>query len=161
MSPIVLRMPKSTAPSGLRLSPSIRARSLAIRSEGSASPTGRARNTSPTRLPSLRGSPVDEVRALVPVNLRRPGAPLPRKLGNRFGLVFLALPVGLADPSERMAKLRARMDGLKRSPEGAVLFGILNTIGLIPTQVESVLVDILATKGTMVVTDVPGPRQTD
>ena len=59
-----------------------------------------------------------------------------------------------------MAKLRARMDGLKRSPEGAVLFGILNTIGLIPTQVESVLVDILATKGTMVVTNVPGPRQT-
>jgi len=107
-----------------------------------------------------RGSPVDEVRALVPVNLRRPGAPLPRKLGNRFGLVFLALPVGLADRSERMAKLRARMDGLKRSPEGAVLFGILNTIGLIPTQVESVLVDILATKGTMVVTNVPGPRQT-
>jgi diacylglycerol O-acyltransferase / wax synthase len=107
-----------------------------------------------------RGSPVDEVRALVMVNLRRPGAPLPRKLGNRFGLVFLALPVGLPDRLDRLAELRSRMEGLKHSPESAVFFGILNTIGLVPTQVGAALVDILATKGTIIVTNVPGPRQT-
>src|SRR5450759_2338582 len=107
-----------------------------------------------------RGSPVDEVRALVMVNLRRPGAPLPRKLGSRFGLVFLALPVGLPDRLDRLAELRSRMEGLKHSPESAVFFGILNTIGLVPTQVGAALVDILATKGTIIVTNVPGPRQT-
>src|SRR5664279_5413723 len=107
-----------------------------------------------------RGSPVDEVRALVMVNLRRPGAPLPRKLGNRFGLVFLALPIGLPDRLDRLAELRSRMEGLKHSPESAVFFGILNTIGLVPTQVGAALVDILATKGTIIVTNVPGPRQT-
>jgi diacylglycerol O-acyltransferase / wax synthase len=106
------------------------------------------------------GSLVDDVRALVPVNLRRPGAPLPRKLGNRFGLVFLDLPVGLADASGRLAALQTRMNRLKHSPEGAVVFGILNTIGLMPTQAESAIVDVLATKGTMVVTNVPGPRKT-
>ncbi len=44
------------------------------------------------------GDGVDEVHALVPFNLRPLDQPLPRELGNRFGLVLLGLPVGIEDP---------------------------------------------------------------
>ena len=44
------------------------------------------------------GEVPDEVHALVPFNLRPLDEPLPRELGNRFGLVLLGLPVGVADP---------------------------------------------------------------
>ena len=51
------------------------------------------------------------MRALVPVNLRPPG-PL-TELGNRFGLVFLSLPIGIDDPVRRVLDVRARMAALK------------------------------------------------
>src|SRR5581483_2221965 len=38
------------------------------------------------------------LRAIVPVNLRAPGDLDLDSLGNRFGLVFLSLPVGIQDP---------------------------------------------------------------
>src|SRR5690606_32013060 len=41
------------------------------------------------------GTPTDEIHAMVPFNLRPLDEPLPRDLGNRFGLLLLALPVGL------------------------------------------------------------------
>jgi hypothetical protein len=42
-----------------------------------------------------RDSLVDEIRAMVPYNLRASDGPLPRELGNRLGLVYLTLPVGI------------------------------------------------------------------
>ena len=41
-----------------------------------------------------RGSPVAEIQAMVPFNLRPLDQPVPRELGNKFGLVLLPLPVG-------------------------------------------------------------------
>ncbi len=98
------------------------------------------------------------LRAVVPVNLR----PLDAKptLGNKFGLVFLALPVGIADPVERLRELKRRMDELKDTPEAVILFGILGFAGASPAQVQSLLVDIFGTKATAVMTNVPGPRET-
>lgn len=97
-------------------------------------------------------------RAIVPVNLRPPDAPL--ELGNKFGLVFLSLPIGIADPVERLAELKRRMDDLKHTPEAVVAFGLLNVFGVAPTEVESVAVEIFGAKATAVMTNVPGPRQT-
>ena len=47
------------------------------------------------------------VRAVVPVNLR----PLDREptMGNMFGVVFLALPVGLPNAYDRLVELRERL----------------------------------------------------
>ena len=106
-----------------------------------------------------RGKPVDElnVRALIPVNLRPPGARL--TMGNKFGLVFLSLPLGIEDPVERLRELKRRMDGLKNTSEPIVAFGILGLIGMMPDRLEDVVVDIFGTKGTVVMTNVPGPRQ--
>ena len=54
-----------------------------------------------------------EIRAMVPVNLR----PLEQawQLGNRFGLVPLVLPIGIANPVERVYAVRRRMNALKGS----------------------------------------------
>jgi diacylglycerol O-acyltransferase / wax synthase len=104
-----------------------------------------------------RDSLVDDVRAFVPVNLRSLDEPLPRDLGNRFGLVFLSLPVGLADRRARLVELKHRMDAIKGSPEGVVAYGVLSAIGLTPLRAEKVIVDVFGSKGSLVLTNVPGP----
>ncbi len=106
-----------------------------------------------------RGEPVEgvNIRAVVPVSLR-PEEDL-AKLGNRFGLVFLSLPIGVRDPLKRMIVLKRRMDTIKNSPEAVVAFGILNAIGMTPVQIENIIVSIFGMKGTAVMTNVPGPRQ--
>lgn len=105
-----------------------------------------------------RGAPVTDLnfRAVIPVNLR----PIEKglELGNKFGLVFLALPVGIADPVDRLRELKRRMDDLKDTSEPIVAFGILNLIGMMPNRLEDVVVEIFGTKGTLVMTNVPGPR---
>jgi len=98
-----------------------------------------------------------DIRAIVPVNLRPPDDE--EQFGNRFGLVFLSLPVGIRDPLHRLRVLKHRMDAIKNSPEAVVAFGILNAIGMTPTQVEAVITRIFGIKGTAVMTNVPGPRQ--
>ena len=106
-----------------------------------------------------RGQPTSGVaiRASVPVNLR----PLERahELGNAFGLVFITLPVGVADPVRRLRAIKKEMDGLKQSPEALVAFGVLSLMGLAPVEVEQVGLRFFGSKATAVLTNVPGPRQ--
>jgi WS/DGAT/MGAT family acyltransferase len=105
------------------------------------------------------GEPVDGLnfRGVVPVNLRP--ADVEPDLGNKFGLVFLSLPVGIADPLERLLELKRRMDKIKGSPEAILIFGLLNFAGGAPVEVQDALVNIFGTKATGVMTNVPGPRQ--
>ena len=106
-----------------------------------------------------RDSLVDEIRAMVPYNLRAPDEPLPRELGNRFGLVYLTLPVGIADPTDRLAEVHRRMMEIKHSREGGVSYAILEAVGMTPRQIEQGLLDVLAQKTSVVLTNVPGPTE--
>jgi WS/DGAT/MGAT family acyltransferase len=105
-----------------------------------------------------------DLRAAVPVNLRPhaegSSAQEPSAMGNGFGLVFLALPVGRADPQARLAEVRRRMNRIKRSPEAAVLLGLLGLVGASGPAVEERIVSYLARKVTAVATNVPGPQET-
>jgi WS/DGAT/MGAT family acyltransferase len=98
-----------------------------------------------------------DVRAVVPVSLR----PLEQmaELGNRFGLVFLSLPLGEKDPLQRLSEVRRRMGSLKRSFEPVVALEILRLLGSVPKRAQSLVVRIFGAKGTAVLTNVPGPRQ--
>jgi diacylglycerol O-acyltransferase len=102
----------------------------------------------------------DEVRALVPVNLRGqvPGGDGDPDLGNRFGLVFLPLPVGAADPAERLARIRAAVAALKRSPDAVVSYAVLAAVGHLPGAADRALTGFFSRKASLVVTNVPGPR---
>ena len=108
----------------------------------------------------LRGKGDDptgqEIRAMVPVNLR----PLEQahQLGNRFGLVPLALPVGIANPVQRVYAVRARMGELKGSYQPLLAFGMLAVAGLLIKPAQAALLNMFAKKATAVMTNVPGPQ---
>lgn len=100
----------------------------------------------------------EDVHVMVPFNLRPLDRPLPRDLGNAFGLILLALPIGIEDRAVRLREVKARMDAIKHSHEPAISFGILSAVGMTPTQVEARLISFYADKASAVVTNVPGPR---
>ena len=106
-----------------------------------------------------QGQPVDdvEIRAIVPVNLRPLDEPI--TLGNKFGLVFLTLPIFIEDPLERLAEVHKRMEEIKGSMEAVVALGILHGIGMAPKEIEKLVIKIFSTMGSAVMTNVPGPRQ--
>lgn len=106
-----------------------------------------------------RGAEVDgmTIRGVVPVDLRRPGRAM--ELGNRFGLVFLDLPVGISGVLERLAATKQKMDAIKQSPEAAVFLGILNIFGRTPRPVEDIALLIFGSKATLVMTNVAGARE--
>jgi WS/DGAT/MGAT family acyltransferase len=97
-----------------------------------------------------------EIRALIPVNLRAPGRH--RDLGNEFGIVTLVLPVGIADPFERLTEVQKRMDALKRSQQAGVTYGLLAVLGYAPKIAQDALFGILLYRATAVMTNVPGPQ---
>jgi WS/DGAT/MGAT family acyltransferase len=105
------------------------------------------------------GSPVGEIQAMVPFNLRPLDQPVPRELGNKFGLVFLPLPVGTSGSYRRLVEVRRRMNEIKASRDGAISYGLLSVTGMTPEPVERKIVDLFTAKGTAVMTNVPGPRE--
>jgi diacylglycerol O-acyltransferase / wax synthase len=106
-----------------------------------------------------RGEQPRAIRTLVPFNLRPLEEPIPRALGNRFGLVFLTLPVDVAGTRERLRELGRRMAAIKDSREGPVSYAILQGIGMTPRRVERRIIDIFTAKASAMTTNVPGPRE--
>ena len=98
-----------------------------------------------------------EIRAMVPVNLR----PLDQawQLGNRFGLVPLVLPLGQANPVERLYEIKHRMHGLKGSTQPLLVYGVLSVAGALAKPVQDLLLALFHRKTTAVMTNVPGPAQ--
>ena len=98
-----------------------------------------------------------EIRAMIPVNLR----PMEEawKLGNRFGLVPLVLPIGTANPVERVYEVRRRMSALKGSTQPILAFAMLAVAGLMIKPAQDALLNLFGRKTTAVMTNVPGPRE--
>ncbi|MES2786427.1 MAG: wax ester/triacylglycerol synthase family O-acyltransferase [Pseudomonadota bacterium] len=98
-----------------------------------------------------------EIRAMIPVNLR----PLDQayKLGNRFGLVPLVLPIGLENPIERVYEVRRRMNALKGSTQPLLAFGLLAVAGLLVKPAQDAMLNLFGKKTTAVMTNVPGPKE--
>ncbi|HMA48017.1 MAG TPA: wax ester/triacylglycerol synthase family O-acyltransferase, partial [Frankiaceae bacterium] len=105
------------------------------------------------------GGLAHDLRALVPINLRPLDRPLPAELGNRFGLVLLDLPVREAHRRRRLATVRRRMSTLKSGADGVVAYTLLDLMGRAPLHFERTLVSFFSSKATLVLTNVPGPRQ--
>ena len=92
---------------------------------------------------------------MVPVNLR----PIEQawKLGNRFGLAPLTLPIGIDNPVERVYAVRTRMTQLKDSYQPLLAFAVLAVAGALIKPVQDGLLGLFAKKATAVMTNVPGP----
>ncbi|PIE79551.1 MAG: wax ester/triacylglycerol synthase family O-acyltransferase [Chloroflexi bacterium] len=95
-------------------------------------------------------------RAAMPVNIRPPEKM--EDLGNQFGIVYPTLPIGIADPEERMRIVHERMEQIKASHEAVVAFGILTGIGVSPAEAQTRMVDMFGSKASVVITNVPGPQ---
>ena len=98
-----------------------------------------------------------EIRAMVPVNLRTTEDAY--KLGNRFGLAPVVLPIGLANPIERVYEVRRRMSQLKGSLQPLLAFGLLAVAGLLIKPAQDAMLGLFSRKTTAVMTNVPGPRE--
>ena len=96
-----------------------------------------------------------DIRAVVPVNLR--SLEEAHELGNRFGLVFLPLPLGIEDSLLRIFEVTARMKEIKNSPEALLTFGILRTMGVSPGPLFEGVLQMFGSKATSVMTNVIGP----
>lgn len=106
-----------------------------------------------------RGDAVDQIsiRAAVPVDVRTEDAM--RGLGNQVGAVFVTLPVSIADPACRLSELQRRMDELKESQEAPVFSFLLNALGMAPPQIANTLIGTFSTRGSLVMTNVRGPKE--
>ena len=103
--------------------------------------------------------PVDglEIHVIVPVNMR--SADADEALGNEFGMVFLELPLGMANPLERLYAVHQRMLALRHSPQPMLLLGLLYFAGIAPRAVHEQLLQTLGAHATAVMTNVPGPQR--
>lgn len=96
-------------------------------------------------------------RAAMPVNLR--AIDKMADMGNEFGLVFLTLPAGIADPVERLGVVRKRAYALRKSAEPLVVYWLLKMMGILPRWFHSLIVAVFGAKATAVMTNMPGPKQ--
>ena len=96
-----------------------------------------------------------EIRAMVPVNLRSLDDAW--KLGNRFGLAPLVLPIGIDNPLARVYAVRARMNALKSSYQPLLAFIVLAIAGQMNKPVQDLILGLFSKKATAVMTNVPGP----
>jgi len=110
------------------------------------------------RYVSFHGDVPELFRAIVPVNLRAPSEPFDEEHGNRFGLVFVDLPIGEEDREARLADVKREMDRIKASEEPTVSLAVLNVLGRSPAFVSRAVDQLFGRKATLVVTNVPGPR---
>ncbi len=102
--------------------------------------------------------PVD-LRAAIPVNLRHGTSPVPRELGNEFGVVVVPLPIGTADPIRRVAAVRRATDELKAGRQATLTYGLLHALGVVPGVVAQQLIDLVGPKCSVMVSNVPGPTE--
>lgn len=108
----------------------------------------------------LRAGAIDTddltLRASVPVNLR--ATEVGASLGNQFGLVFVPLPVGVRNPLQRLYTTHEAMTALKGSLQPPMTLALLGIMGLLPKAVQAPAVELFSRKGSLVASNVPGPR---
>ena len=104
-------------------------------------------------------APPDEVHALVPFNLRPLDEPLPATSATGSGSWCSGCPS--ASPTRSTARTRSSAGWTRSSTATKVRsrYGILEVMGHTPSVVEGRLIDYFSAKGSMVLTNVPGPRR--
>jgi WS/DGAT/MGAT family acyltransferase len=99
------------------------------------------------------------VRTLVPVSIRRPEDHL--ALGNLVASMFPMLPVGIADPVERLHAVAVEMRTLKEKGQAQASSTVMSLLGAMPAPLGALLGRLLPERTIIntVCTNVPGPRQ--
>ncbi len=97
------------------------------------------------------------LRAVVPFDMRDPRAVVGRDdLDNKFGLVFLELPVAPMETAERVRETSRRMSAVKLSPQRYINYLLMLAVGNLP-GLGYRLASHFCSRSTMVFTNVVGP----
>jgi len=104
-----------------------------------------------------RGEPAHPLKALVPVDVRRPherGA-----LGNHVSLAAVWLPLHVRSPEARLAHVRASTERFKRAERPAGVRALICGMGLLPSGLRGAMLRA-ASPGVfnLTVSSIPGPR---
>jgi diacylglycerol O-acyltransferase len=99
------------------------------------------------------------VRALIPVNVRADHEHL--KLGNRVSAMLATLPVGIADPVERLRTVGAHLRALKEAGQPQATGLLLELAGRLPTPLGALVARMAPAQPflNLVCTNVPGPQE--
>lgn len=109
-----------------------------------------------------RGEQLDgrTIRTMVPVSMRQPGAT--NALGNQLSAVFADLPVGMADPVERLRSVTGQLSGLKAHGMAMGVETMLDATELFPPTLFALGARMSARlpqrSVSTVTTNVPGPQ---
>ena len=112
---------------------------------------------------TARGESVDErtVRTMVPVSMRT--SQEHGRLGNEVSAVFANLPVGVADPAQRLAAVTRQLSGLKSSGMALGVDSMLNAAVMLPGTLFALGARAAARLPqraiSTVTTNVPGPQK--
>ena len=104
------------------------------------------------------GDQAHDLRIFVPVDLRR-GEPVPATLGNKFGIVFVRLPVSEPDAVARVRAVHDAMSRVKAGAQATATYALLAVVGALPSWGHRLAVRLLGAKCSAIVTNVPGPHR--
>ncbi len=101
------------------------------------------------------------IRTMVPVSVRRRGEQ--GVYNNRVSAVFAGLPVGRTDPVQRLAQIRAEMDGIKQSKQAVAGDVLTSMSGFAPPMLLALGSRLVTLSPRLnmhtATTNVPGPQQ--
>ena len=110
------------------------------------------------RLALARGESPSPLKAMVPVNVRDAGDD--GSLGNRISFTFIDLPLDLASPQRRLARLHTATAAFKRGGKPAGAEAVLGALGLLPDPLRNVAARTVASPRVynLTISNIPGPR---
>lgn len=100
------------------------------------------------------------VRCIVPASVRAKGDE--ESMGNQVTAMFPRLPVDVADPAERLHRIRDEMRNLKDRHQGRATSMVMAVAGALPSFTESSVLRVASDLSIFntLCTNVPGPKQT-
>ncbi len=102
------------------------------------------------------GAPVEQLRMTMPINVRE--GENAKVAGNQFAPARFAVPVGIADPRERMVAIRELVAGQRAEPAISMMADISGVLNRLPTSVTTSLFGSMLKGIDFVTSNVPGPR---
>ena len=101
------------------------------------------------------GQPVDELRMTMPINLRE--GEKGQEAGNQFAPARFNVPIGIADPVQRMREIHERVLGQRAEPALRIAEDVSGILGRLPRAASVALMGSMLKAVDFVTSNVPGP----
>ena len=99
------------------------------------------------------GAMVDDLRMMMPINIRGEGADLG---GNHFTTARLVVPLSIADPAERIVEISARCKTLRDEPAVAMSGRLATVLNRLPRRAATALFGSMLKGADFITSNVPG-----